>query len=99
MRHGLQAQGLEAPDASVSGKAQPVGAGGAGRPPTLCSHVRCAKGYAHSLTHDGQGDARYAWMHAVARRTEDVVGDTVIPRGTRLSLTFRRVLDQAKPAP
>lgn len=46
-----------------------------------------------------EGDARYAWMHAVARRTEDVVGDTVIPRGTRLSLTFRRVLDQAKPAP
>jgi hypothetical protein len=65
----------------------------------LCSHSRCGKGYAHSLTHDGQGDARYAWMHAVARRTEDVVGDTVIPRGTRLSLTFRRVLDHAKPAP
>jgi hypothetical protein len=53
----------------------------------------------HSLTHDGQGDARYEWMHAVARRAEDVVGDTVIPRGTRLSLTFRRVLDHAKPAP
>lgn len=46
-----------------------------------------------------EGDARYEWMHAVARRAEDVVGDTVIPRGTRLSLTFRRVLDQAKPTP
>src|SRR5262249_50640131 len=39
-----------------------------------------------------QGDARYRWTHAIAGRKQDRWGDKVLPRGRRLSLTFRKVL-------
>ncbi|MCU0511065.1 MAG: alpha-ketoglutarate-dependent dioxygenase AlkB [Anaerolineae bacterium] len=42
------------------------------------------------------GEARYAWQHGIAARRRDVWQGVVIPRGRRVSLTFRRVV--AEPA-
>lgn len=39
-----------------------------------------------------RGSARYDWTHGIARRQHDSVGEARVPRGRRLSVTFRRVL-------
>jgi alkylated DNA repair dioxygenase AlkB len=39
-----------------------------------------------------RGPARYDWRHGIAARGTDRVRDAVIPRGRRVSLTFRTVL-------
>jgi alkylated DNA repair dioxygenase AlkB len=39
-----------------------------------------------------QGDARYRWTHAIPARKSDRWQGQVLPRGRRLSLTFRTVL-------
>ena len=38
-----------------------------------------------------QGDARYHWQHGIAKRKSDVVDGVKVPRGRRVSLTFRTV--------
>ena len=38
-----------------------------------------------------KNDARYAWRHAIAKRMFDVRNGERIPRGRRVSLTFRKV--------
>jgi alkylated DNA repair dioxygenase AlkB len=38
------------------------------------------------------GEARYRWRHAIPGRKTDKVGGEVVPRGRRVSLTFRTVL-------
>jgi alkylated DNA repair dioxygenase AlkB len=38
------------------------------------------------------GEARYNWRHAIPARKSDKVGDRVLPRDRRVSLTFRSVL-------
>ncbi len=38
------------------------------------------------------GEARYDWRHAIAARKTDTHEGRVVPRGRRLSLTFRNVL-------
>lgn len=38
------------------------------------------------------GPSRYDWRHAIPGRKNDRVGDRVIPRGRRVSLTFRNVV-------
>lgn len=38
-----------------------------------------------------EGDARYAWTHAIVARKSDVVDGVKTPRGTRVSVTFRAV--------
>lgn len=35
------------------------------------------------------GEARYSWMHAIAARKNDIVGSKRVPRGVRISFTFR----------
>jgi len=40
------------------------------------------------------GDSRYRWAHGIAPRKKDVVGGETYPRGRRVSLTFRTVLDE-----
>ena len=37
------------------------------------------------------GAARYAWWHSITARATDLVDGRVVPRGRRVSLTFRRV--------
>jgi hypothetical protein len=37
------------------------------------------------------GDARYRWKHGIAAQTTDEWNGTTIPRGRRISLTFRNV--------
>jgi len=37
------------------------------------------------------GPARYDWRHSIPARKSDRIGDQVIPRGRRVSLTFRTV--------
>lgn len=37
------------------------------------------------------GDARYLWTHGITPRTTDSFGGTMVPRGTRISLTYRTV--------
>jgi alkylated DNA repair dioxygenase AlkB len=39
-----------------------------------------------------RGEGRYAWTHGIARRQYDVRDDARVPRGRRLSVTFRRVI-------
>lgn len=39
-----------------------------------------------------RGAARYEWTHGIARRQHDSVDDARVPRGRRLSVTFRRVI-------
>jgi alkylated DNA repair dioxygenase AlkB len=39
-----------------------------------------------------QGEARYRWKHGIPARKSDVIAGQVIPRGRRLSLTFRQVI-------
>ena len=39
-----------------------------------------------------RGEARYEWSHGIAPRKLDRVGGQLTRRGTRVSLTFRRVL-------
>ncbi|KAK7055178.1 hypothetical protein R3P38DRAFT_2845616 [Favolaschia claudopus] len=45
------------------------------------------------------GDSRYAWTHGIDKRTSDLVADgaesRVVPRGVRLSITFRWLLPGA----
>lgn len=38
------------------------------------------------------GDARYKWRHAIPGRKSDKVAGQVLPRGRRVSLTFRTVI-------
>ena len=38
------------------------------------------------------GAARYDWRHAIPGRKSDNFGERIIPRGRRISLTFRTVL-------
>lgn len=38
------------------------------------------------------GEARYDWMHSIAKRQKDTVAGVTIPRSRRVSLTFRTVL-------
>ena len=42
------------------------------------------------------GEARYNWSHGIVQRRKDIVNQQLIPRGTRVSLTFRTAL---KPGP
>lgn len=37
------------------------------------------------------GDARNKWLHGIDKKTYDVVNEKMIKRGTRYSLTFRRI--------
>lgn len=37
--------------------------------------------------------ARYDWKHAIPARQSDIVDEVRIPRGRRLSLTFRKVIE------
>jgi len=39
-----------------------------------------------------QREARYKWMHSIPARLEDKWKDSVVSRGRRVSLTFRKVL-------
>jgi len=39
-----------------------------------------------------RGEARYQWTHGIAKRQQDTVNGTVIPRERRLSITFRNVI-------
>jgi len=46
------------------------------------------------------GPARYEWRHAIAARKSDLTDAGRIPRGRRVSVTFRTVLHaQATPGP
>lgn len=38
------------------------------------------------------GPARYEWKHAIPARKSDVINEQKIPRGRRISLTFRKVI-------
>lgn len=38
------------------------------------------------------GDARYEWAHGIASRKSDMVAGRRVPRGRRVSLTFRTVI-------
>lgn len=38
-----------------------------------------------------KGSARYEWKHGIARRRKDAIGEFVVPRSRRVSLTFRNV--------
>ena len=38
------------------------------------------------------GDARYNWQHSIAARKSDKICGVIMPRGRRISLTFRTVL-------
>ena len=39
-----------------------------------------------------KGEARSRWTHGIARRKKDVVSGRVIPRGRRISVTFRYIV-------
>ncbi len=39
-----------------------------------------------------RGEARYQWTHGIAKRQQDSVNGTIIPRERRLSITFRNVI-------
>jgi alkylated DNA repair dioxygenase AlkB len=39
-----------------------------------------------------RGEARYRWRHGIAARRSDMVGGRRLPRGRRVSITFRTVL-------
>ena len=39
-----------------------------------------------------EGEARYAWQHGIPCRHTDRVDDTIVPRGTRVSLTLREAM-------
>ena len=39
-----------------------------------------------------RGGARYEWSHSIPKRMKDVIVDQIIPRGRRVSMTFRQVL-------
>jgi alkylated DNA repair dioxygenase AlkB len=45
------------------------------------------------------GEARYQWRHAIPGRKTDPVGGRVLPRGRRVSLTFRTVLVEGSSGP
>jgi alkylated DNA repair dioxygenase AlkB len=38
------------------------------------------------------GESRYKWRHAIPGRKSDRIGEQAVPRGRRVSLTFRSVL-------
>ena len=38
-----------------------------------------------------RGEARYNWKHAIAPRTTDLYRDHLLPRGRRISPTFRNI--------
>jgi alkylated DNA repair dioxygenase AlkB len=38
------------------------------------------------------GDSRYLWKHEIIKRKNDLVGGKTHPRGTRVSLTFRKAI-------
>jgi alkylated DNA repair protein alkB homolog 8 len=44
-----------------------------------------------------QGQVRYGWMHALYSRKSDMVYGKLVPRQTRVSLTFRRVRSPENP--
>lgn len=37
-------------------------------------------------------NARYNWTHGIDKRTSDIFNNQIIPRKTRLSLTFRKII-------
>jgi hypothetical protein len=39
-----------------------------------------------------KGEARYDWLHGIAGRKTDIFEGRSIPRGRRVSLTFRNVI-------
>lgn len=39
------------------------------------------------------GPARYEWRHGIPERSVDEIGDEVIQRRTRISITLRRMLE------
>jgi hypothetical protein len=39
------------------------------------------------------GEARYEWQHGIAPRRSDKIDGRMVPRGRRVSLTFRQVGD------
>ena len=45
------------------------------------------------------GDARYRWRHAIPGRKSDKVGGIMVPRGRRVSLTFRTVIIEGRQDP
>jgi alkylated DNA repair dioxygenase AlkB len=45
------------------------------------------------------GEARSTWKHGITPRSADEWDGRVIPRGRRVSLTFRKMLDSAVPQP
>ena len=42
------------------------------------------------------GDARYKWRHAIPGRKSDKISGQVVPRGRRVSLTFRTVIVEGR---
>eukprot|EP01138_Halocafeteria_seosinensis_P014978 gb/GECG01015290.1/.p1 GENE.gb/GECG01015290.1/~~gb/GECG01015290.1/.p1 ORF type:complete len:688 (+),score=93.39 gb/GECG01015290.1/:1-2064(+) len=44
------------------------------------------------------GDARYKWTHAISARKRDLIDGTIHDRGTRVSLTYRKVIQQSNEA-
>lgn len=38
------------------------------------------------------GPARYCWEHGIAEREVDIVGDEIFVRGSRISVTLRKLL-------
>jgi alkylated DNA repair dioxygenase AlkB len=42
------------------------------------------------------GESRYRWRHAIPGRKSDKVGGRVVPRGRRVSLTFRTVIVEGR---
>jgi alkylated DNA repair dioxygenase AlkB len=45
------------------------------------------------------GDARYKWRHGIRGRKTDTLGERVLVRGRRVSLTFRTVILRSEQAP
>ena len=43
------------------------------------------------------GDARYKWRHGIPGRNTDTVGEQLVARGRRVSLTFRTVIVEGGP--
>ena len=37
------------------------------------------------------GESRYEWTHCIRHRSMDVIDGEVVPRKTRISITFRHV--------
>jgi hypothetical protein len=42
------------------------------------------------------GDARYKWRHGIRGRKTDTIGEQVLTRGRRVSLTFRTIIIESE---